>query len=69
MVAGSRTRSSFCLLERSSPDRARVERGLELLGRMLAQAYARDRTLVEADGSHDPRWIPLKEERRDAADN
>ena len=36
------TRESFGLVEKSDPDLVRVEEGMRLLGRMVAQALARD---------------------------
>ena len=56
------------MVERSNPDRARVEAGMALLGRMVAQAWARDTGLPGAKGAKDPMSIPTEEERRDAAD-
>jgi hypothetical protein len=63
------------MVERSNPDRARVEAGMALLGRMVAEAWARDAALCRArdalsgaKGDKDPQSIPTEEERRDAAD-
>ena len=69
MAKGDRTGAPLSLLELSQPDRARVEQGLSLLGRMVAQAYARDRASEVPEGFLDPRWIPYEEESRDAADD
>ena len=55
------------MVEKSNPDRARVEAGMALLARMVAQAWARDAALGGANGDQDPRSIPTEEERRDAA--
>ena len=56
------------MVERSNPDRARVEAGMALLGRMVAEAWARDAARGGAKGDKDPRSIPTEKERRDAAD-
>ena len=55
-------------VEVSEPDPARVAGGLRLLGRMVAQAYARDMALVKSDGHGDPAWIPPEEESDDLAE-
>lgn len=57
------------LVEVSEPDAARVAGGLRLLGRMIAQAYARDTALVEGNGHGDPAWIPPEEESSDDAED
>lgn len=60
-------RPAPAMVEKSNPDRARVEAGMALLGRMVAEAWARD-ALSGANGDKDPRSIPTEKERRDAAD-
>ena len=61
-------RPAPAMVEKSNPDRARVEAGMALLGRMVAEAWARDAGLGGAKGAKDPMSIPTEEERRDAAD-
>ena len=68
-ATGDRAGRAFSLQERSQPDRKRVEEGLALLGRMVAQAYARDHAIQEGKEPPDASWIPFEEERRDAADD
>ncbi len=61
-------RPGVAFVDLAEPDPARVANGLRLLGRMIAQAYARDVALAKPDGHGDPAWIPLEEESNDAAE-
>ena len=51
-------RTNLVFTERFEPDPRRVEEGLAILGRMLAQAYARD----APNNGHIPSAIPNAEE-------
>ena len=67
MAASGRTRASPALVEKYDPDPGRVKEGMRLLGRMAAQAYARDAALPETGEPGDQSWTSVQEER-DAAD-
>jgi len=45
-----RPRPLFIFIEKSVPDRRRVENGLRILGRLVAEAYARERALGQSNG-------------------
>ena len=70
MMATQRLMSkTFSIIEVSSPDPARAESGLRLLGRMIARAYARDSALSPTRWDQATNWTSHEEESRDRAEH
>ena len=69
MGVRGRHRPSFTFVEKSVPDPRRVENGLRILGRLVAEAYARERALVQGNGHADPAWTFAEEESNDASED
>ena len=70
MITGRQTRKTWTLVEKSTPDRARVETGLRLLGRMIAKAYDRNNTsYLNTNGHHNGALIRQEVESRDDAEH
>ena len=68
MPGRGQRRTTFTFVERSVPDRERVEQGLKVLGQLIAMAYAQDGVLAGVKGYRDTTWISPQEESIDAAE-